>query len=119
MSKPTTITKTTKQTLEWVNEEISYHKKRLDSSINMGWQDKAAISKAMLMRFEDIRALIESSDKGPEVDEEFVKKYAKKFAWKIGKYKSVIGLESAGEILRDMLREAGVRVEEKNGNIKR
>jgi hypothetical protein len=55
-----------------------------------------------------IRSLIESSDKGPEVDEEFVKRWSEHFG-----YSDDLGYVNAEpEDLITMLREAGVRVKE-------
>jgi len=48
-----------KELLDWLDGEIKHHEKRLESSINMGWDDKASISMALLRKFRPLRRLAE------------------------------------------------------------
>lgn len=108
MSEPTTVTSYSsiiypKVTTDEMLEELDY----LEGASHLPHSE----------RTDAIRALIESSDKGPKVDEAaVVKKYADILSPEttIGLHgeKAIDHLWWREQIIRDLLREAGVRVKE-------
>lgn len=49
-----------KELLDWLDGEIKSCERRLESSINMGWDDKASVCGALLRKFKPLRRLVEA-----------------------------------------------------------
>lgn len=49
-----------KELLDWLDGEIKSCEKRLDSSINMGWDGKASVSMSLLRKFRPLRHLVKN-----------------------------------------------------------
>jgi hypothetical protein len=60
MSKPSEESK--EKIWSYLDTEISFHKKRLESSVNMGWVDKADLCREHLAVLEPIRARLLEAD---------------------------------------------------------